>query len=55
MTLAVRRTKPDKVCKIFRKLKQINHEELRDDIIHELVLDTTQLAELVQDYDRTLR
>ena len=55
MILAVSRPNPDKVCKMFRKLKQINHQELRDDIIHELVLDTTQLVELVQNYDRTLR
>ena len=54
MTLAVSRPKPDKVCKTFRKLKQINHQELRDDIIHELVPDTIQLAGLVQNYDRTL-
>ena len=27
-TLAVKRPKPDKVCKMFRKLKQINHQEL---------------------------
>ena len=54
MTLAVNSPKPDKVCKTFRKLKQINHQELRDDIIHEPVLDTTQLAGLVQNYDRTL-
>ena len=54
MTLAVSRPKPDKVCNIFRKHKQINHQKLRDDIIHELVLDTSQLAELVQNYDRTL-
>ena len=26
MTLAVSRPKPDKVCKTFRKLKQINHQ-----------------------------
>ena len=54
MTLAVSRPNPDKVCKMFRKFKQINHQELRDDIIHELVPDATQLAELVQNYD-TLR
>ena len=41
MTLAVSRPKPDKVCKIFRKPKQINHQELRDYIIHETVLDST--------------
>ena len=40
---------------MFGKLKQINHQELRDDIIHELVPDTTQLVELVQNYERTLR
>ena len=55
MTLAVSRPKPDKVCKIVRKLKQMNHQELRDDIINELVLDTTQLAKLIQNYDRTHR
>ena len=55
MTLAVSRPKPDKVCKCFKKLKQINHQELRDDIIHELAPDTTQLVELVQNYDRTLK
>ena len=55
MTLAVSRPKPDKMCKTFRKLKEINHQELRHDIIHELVLDTIQLAALVQNYDRTLR
>ena len=47
--------KPDKMCKMFRKLRQINHQELRDDIIHEPLLDTTQLAELVQNYNSTLR
>ena len=55
MTLAISRPKPDKVCKTFRKLQQINHQELRDDIIHELVPDTIQLAGLVQNYNRTLR
>ena len=54
MTLAVSRPKPDKVCKTFRKLKQINLQELRDDIINELVPDTIQLAGLVQNYVRTL-
>ena len=54
MTLAVSRPNPDKMCKIFRKLKQINLQELRDDIIHELEPNTTQLVELVQNYD-TLR
>ena len=48
MILAVSRPNPDKVCKMFRKLRQINHQELRDDIIHELVPSTTQLVELVQ-------
>ena len=55
MILAVSRPNPDKVCKKFRKLRQINHQELRDDIIHELVPSTTQLAELVQNYDSTLK
>ena len=55
MTLAVSRSNPDNMCKTFRNLKQINHQELRDDILHELVPDTTQLAALVQNYDRTLR
>ena len=55
MTLAVSTPNPDKVCKMFRKLKQINHQELRDDIIPELVWDTTQLVELVHNYDKTLR
>ena len=36
MTLAVSRPKHVKVCETFRKLKQINHQELRDDIIHNL-------------------
>ena len=40
---------------MFRKPKQINDQELGDDILHELALDTTQLAELVKKYDRTLR
>ena len=43
------------MCKKFRKLRQINHQELRDDIIHELIPSTTQLAELVQNYDSTLK
>ena len=55
MTPAVSRPKPDKVCKSFRKLEQINHQELRDDIMHELVPDITRLVELVQNYDRTVR
>ena len=55
MALVVSRPKPDKVCKTFRKLKQMNHQELRGDIIHKLVWDTTQLAGLVQNYGRTLR
>ena len=55
MTPAVSRFKPDKVCKMFRKLKHINLQELRDYIIHELVPDTTQLAELLQNYDKALR
>ena len=55
MILSVSRPNPDKVCKKFRKLRQINHQELRDDIIHELVQSTTQLAELVQNYDSTLK
>ena len=53
--LAVIRPNPDKVCKKFRKVRQINHQELRDDIIHELVPSTTQLVELVQNYDSTLK
>ena len=55
MILAFSRPNPDKVCKTFRKLRQINHQELRDDIIHELVPSTTQLAELVQNYDSRLK
>ena len=55
ITLAVSKPKPDKVCNTFRKLKQINQQELRDDIIHELVQDTMQLAGIVQNYERTLR
>ena len=54
-TLNVNRPKPDKGGKTFRKLMQINHQEFRDDIIHELVPDTIQLAALVHNYDRTLR
>ena len=55
MILAVSRPNPDKICKMFRMLRQINHQELRDDIIHKLLPNTTQLVELVQNYDRTLR
>ena len=55
MILAVSRPNPDKMCKMFRNISKINHQELRNDIIHELVLDTTQLVEVVQNYDRTLR
>ena len=57
MILAVSRPNPDKVCKMF-PLKQINHQDQEstgtDDIMHELVPDTTQLGELVQNYDKTL-
>ena len=55
MILAVSRPKPDKVYKMFRKLKQINHQELINGMIHKLVPHTTKLAGLVQNYDRTLR
>ena len=55
MILVVGRPKPDKECKKFRNLRQINLQELRDDIIHELVPSTTQLAELVQNYGSTFK